>query len=90
MFVKAPSDILDFTWDWSVWLPGGDTISGITFTATSGITVEGSPAPSHTTTSATVWLGSGTASTVYQVTCQITTVGGRTAQWTQNVNVVNL
>jgi hypothetical protein len=90
MFVKAPADVLDYEWDWSQWLPTGDTISGITFTATTGITIASSPAPSHTTTTATVWLQSGTAGNVYAVTCQIVTTGGRTASWSQNVNVVNL
>lgn len=90
MLVKAPTDILDFEWDWSVWMPSGDTISSVTFTATSGITIETTPPVSHTATTATVWLGSGTAGTTYTVTCQITTAAGRVAQNTQNVNVVNL
>lgn len=90
MFVKAPSDILDYEWDWSVWLPTGDTISTFSFTADTGITIETNPAASNTTTTATVFLGGGTAGTTYNVTCQITTVGHRTAQWTQQLNVVNL
>lgn len=90
MFVKAPNDVLDYTWDWSVWLPTGDTISTVTWTVESGITKESSPAPSNTTTTATVWIGSGTAGTTYTITCQITSTAGRIAQWTQNLNVVDL
>lgn len=199
MFVKAPSDVLDFTWDWSTWLPTGDTISGVTWTVPSGpaialvqvpenpavtahatggtfsastyywvvtalgptsgettpcsqvssaITANGSAtltwtqSPNaggyaiyrsttsgsgylyvasvtgasttsyidtgtattsrtppgvngadmtlQTSTTATVFLGSGTASNTYPITCQISTAGGRVAQWTQNLNVVNL
>jgi hypothetical protein len=29
MFLKAPEDVLDYTWDWSVWMPTGDSISTV-------------------------------------------------------------
>lgn len=90
MFIKAPTDILDYEWDWSVWMPTGDTIASVAWTVSSGITQESSPAPSHTNTSATVWIGSGTAGTTYTITCQITTTAGRVAQNTQSLNVLNL
>ena len=90
MFVKAPSDILDYAWDWSVWLPTGDTISEVDWTAESGITIETSPAESNTSTSATVWVGGGTAGSFYTLTCQITTAAGRVAQDTQNINIIDL
>lgn len=90
MFVKASTDVLDFEWDWSTWLTGGDTISTVEWTAESGITVEVSPAPSNTTTTATVWIGGGTAGTTYTITCQITTAAARVAQWTQNLTIENL
>jgi hypothetical protein len=90
MFIKAPTDILDYEWDWSVWLPTGDTISSVVWTAESGLTIEVSPAPSHASTNATVWIGGGTAGNTYTLECQITTAAGRVAQNTQNVNVVNL
>lgn len=90
MFIKAPTDVLDYEWDWSVWLPTGDTISTFEFTVEEGLTLETDPASSNTTTSATVWIGGGTAGIIYTVTCQITTAAGRVAQNTQNVNVVDL
>lgn len=90
MFVKAPEDILDFTWDWSTWLTQGDTISTFSFTAAEGLTIETSPASTNTATTCTVWIGTGTAGQSYTVTNQITTAGGRTAQWTQNINIVDL
>jgi hypothetical protein len=90
MFLKAPADVLDYEWDWSQWLPTGDTISAVTWTVASGLTLETSPAASHTTTTATVWLGGGTAGQQYAVTCQITTAAGRISQNTQNLNVVLL
>lgn len=87
---KAPGDVLDYMWNWADWLPSGDSISVSTFTAASGITVEVSPAASHTGTSATVWIGGGTVDQTYTVTNQIVTTGGRTAQWTTTVVVQNL
>jgi hypothetical protein len=198
MFVKAPSDQLDFEWDWSIWLPTGDTISGVDWTVQSGPSIANLSAPtnlaangstsggtlaantyyykvtalnqgggettvsneasatttgstssvaltwtavpqavtyhvyrgtssngenlrftatistnsftdiggattsasppgtntaamtSFASTNATVWITGGTAGNTYTVTSQVFTVGGRTAQWTQNLNVVNL
>lgn len=29
MFLKAPADVLDFTWDWSAWMQAGDSISTV-------------------------------------------------------------
>lgn len=45
VFIKAPTDTLDFEWDWSIWLPTGDTIAGVTWTAESGITLADVSAP---------------------------------------------
>lgn len=90
MFVKAPEDILDYEWDWSTWLPTGDTIATVSFTAADGLIIESNPAVSNTATTATAFISGGAAGESYAVTCQITTAGGRTAQWTQNINVVNL
>lgn len=83
--VKAPGDLLDFLWDWTDFL-GDDTIASVTWTAT-GLT---NTLASNTTTTATVWLGGGTAAQGYPVTCQITTAAGRTAQYTEVVHVMNL
>lgn len=92
MLVKAPNDVLDFEWDWATngWLYAGDTIATVEWTAESGITVETNPAISNTDTTATVWIGGGTAGTTYTITCQITTAAGRVGQWTQNLAIENL
>jgi hypothetical protein len=58
--------------------------------AVTSIAQASSPAPSNTTTSATVWIADGTPGHAYPVTCQITTQAGRIAQNTQTVNVLNL
>ncbi len=74
---KDPSATLDYSIDWSAWLPSGDTIDTATWTATTGLTVEASPAPSVASGIATVWLSGGVSGTRYTATCQVTTTAGR-------------
>lgn len=71
---KDPDDVLDYTINWAKFLDQ-DTIATSTFTVVSGITKDGE---SNTTTSSTVWLSGGTIGQTYQISCRITTVGGRT------------
>lgn len=82
LFSKDPDSTLDFLWDWSSWLTGGDTISTSTFVVDAGpdavLVVAGSPAPSHTTTTATVWLQGGTLGKQYTVRNRIVTANSRT------------
>jgi hypothetical protein len=80
-FQKDPSEVLDYTLDWSTAL-AGDTISGTnsTWVTPSGLTQVVSPAPSNTTTTTTVWLSGGTSPTDYAVENTIVTTGGRTIQ----------
>lgn len=73
-FVKAPSSVLDFVVDWSGWL-GTDTISTSTWSVPAGITKN---SDIHDTTTASIWLASGTAGNDYKLTNTIVTVGGRT------------
>ena len=75
VFTKDPDAILDYGWDWSAWLSGGDTISASSWTVPTGLTT---PANSRTTTTTTVWLSGGTAGAQYEVINRITTTGGRT------------
>lgn len=75
IFTKDPDAILDYEIDWSSWLtPGDDTITGSSWTATSGITID---SDTTTTTTATVWLSGGTAGSFYEVTNHIVTAAGR-------------
>lgn len=87
VFVKDPDDVLDYEVPWADFLSGGtaalvatpDTIQSVTWTVQAGITKDSS---SNTTTTATIWVSGGTAGQDYQVTCHITTVGGRHADKT--------
>lgn len=84
---KSPNGIDQYLWDWSLWLPTGDSINTVTWTADTGITVA---AVSHTSTSATVGVSSGTAGVMYSITCSIATVNGLAEQWSAPVSVLNL
>ena len=74
-FTKDPGARLDYTLDWGTdgWL-GSDTIASVSWTVPSGLTTN---LNTNTTTTATIWLASGTVNTDYTVTCQITTAAGR-------------
>ena len=77
MFVKAPNDVLDFTWDWSAWMPTGDKIDTVTWTAQSGITIPTLTAP--TTLAATPASTGGTLPAgTYYVKVTSTNAGGET------------
>lgn len=84
-FLKDPSAVLDYEFDWSEWL-GSDTISSHTVTAGSGITVASSSA---TSTAVTAWLSGGTAGTSYVVTNRIVTTGGRTDERSITLQVLD-
>lgn len=72
-----PLDALDYTLDFTEIL-AGDTITGTpAWSATAGITID-TPKNTNTTTSATVWLKSGTLGGTFTVECTAVTNGGRT------------
>jgi hypothetical protein len=78
--IKDSASTLDYLWDWSDWL-GTDTISSVSWSVPPEIEQPDTHAPSNTATTATIWLGGltdgGEAGTKYQLTCTITTAGGR-------------
>lgn len=73
-FEKDPDAVLDYQFDWSDWLPDGDTIDSYTVTEEDGITVD---SDSATSTAVTVWLSGGAAGENYNVVCHIVTTAGR-------------
>ena len=78
-WVKTNPEVLDYKFDFSDWLPAGDTIVTRTITPDSGITVDSSSI-TDTDTSVTVWLSGGTARVDYNVTCLAVTAQGRTVE----------
>lgn len=78
-YTKPVGDKRPVLFDWTTWLlnEGNDTISSSVMSVTpAGLTIT-SPAASFSTTTATVWISSGTDNTNYLVYNTITTVGGR-------------
>ena len=74
---KSPTAVLDYTVDWTDWMPVDDTISTSSFQIS---TISGDAAPltsdsdTRTDVTATSVLSGGTAGKVYTVACTITTL----------------
>ena len=81
-FVKDPVALLDYSFDWSLWLKT-DTIATANWTS-NGL-VQSSTSISGTIT--TIWLSGGIAGERYIVTCRITTAGGRTDERSIAINI---
>lgn len=74
-FVKDPSAVLDYQFDWSSWLADGETIVSATVTAPTGLTKPFSDVVTSTTV--TGWIAGGVLDALYYVVCQVTTNQGR-------------
>jgi len=70
---KDPYAVLDYTLDWTNWMPDGDTITSVAVTADSGITINST---SNTNYIVTAYISGGTAGTIYNVEYRITTTNG--------------
>lgn len=83
MLVKAPADVLDYEWDWlgDGWLPTGDTIDTVTWTAQSGISIPDLNAPVNLAATGSDSGGALTAGTYYY---KVTTLSGSGETTTSN------
>lgn len=81
---KDPNAVLDYVFDWTEWLTGGDTIS------THEVLVTGATLGSSTRSGAvvTAWISGGTVNQAASVTCRITTTLGRTDDRTLHLTIV--
>lgn len=86
-FLKDPSAVLDYKFDWSDWLEASETITAATVTAAAGLTVDSSSI-TDSSTSVTAWLSAGTVGTRYSVVCHITTSADREDDRTIAIRVV--
>lgn len=75
VFTKDPDAILDYQFDWSVWLAEGETIASAILDVPAGLTLD---SQDDTNTTVTAWLSGGTVDEGYRVVCNITTSEGRT------------
>lgn len=74
-FKKDPDAVLDYGFDWSLWLADSETISDHTITVEDGLTNDSSSEDSGIVTA---WLSGGEAGVTYRVSCLIETSAGRT------------
>lgn len=84
-YLKDPSAILDWAFDWTDWLASAETITDHTITADTGLTVDSSTEDAG---KVTVWLSGGTAGENYKVACLVETSAGRTDERTIWIKVV--
>lgn len=88
-YQKDPSDIVDYTIDWSPFLAqDGDGIATSAWAVTPAGPTIGTASKTSTTT--TTFLSGGTASTSYTLTNTITTNRGRTLQRSLTISVLDL
>ena len=85
-YLKDPSAVLDWVFDWSDWLADSETISSHVITVDTGLTKDSSTESSG---KVTVWLSGGTAGQNYKVACKIVTSGGRTDERTMWIKVAD-
>lgn len=69
-------EVLDWGFDWSTWLPAGDSIASSAWAADGTITMDAEGVSGDTTY---VWLSGGVEGDVVTLTNTIVTVDGRTA-----------
>jgi hypothetical protein len=83
---EDPGNVLDYSWDWSLWLASGDTIQTSTWTVPIGIT-QTTPNPSISGNVTTIWLTGGTVGQTYTVTNKVVTSQGRTKYWSRTIYI---
>ena len=84
-YVKTPTEVLDYGWDWSRWLDG-DQIQSASWVIPTGLNLV---SQSNDTASTTVWLSGGDLSTTYTITNRIITAAGRTAERVFDLRIID-
>ncbi len=77
IFLKDPDAVLDYTFDWTLWLTSGssvDTITGGSVMVASGVHLDSLTYDAKTVTA---WISGGSPSLNYDITCRIQTTAGR-------------
>lgn len=87
-YIKDPSERLDYTWDWTLWLAEiADTISSATVTVPAGLTAVGAPVVGDK--AVTQRVEGGILDGAYTMVCQITTVGGLIGERSISLTISN-
>ena len=86
-FKKDPNAVLDYTFDWGPYLtPLADSIVSVVWLPEEGLTVS---SMAHTATTATAFVSGGVLDSTQNVTCRITTLGGRTDDRSISLKITN-
>lgn len=85
-FDKSPSDISDWTFDWSPYLQSGEILTASQWIGLPGLTLV-THDPPFTDTTTTVWTAGGTLGVTYLVTNRISTNQGRQEDWSFTVTI---
>ena len=83
--IKDGDSLLDYLIDWTEFLES-DLIDSVLWIVPDGLASE---AETHDSKTATIWISGGVVGVCYDVTCRITTVGGRVDDRTIAVTVSN-
>lgn len=85
-YTKDPSELLDYSWDWSPWLAEvGDTIASATVTSDDGLTIVGESI--ITDTMVTQRVSGGALNASCTIVCQITTASGLIGERTISLTI---
>lgn len=75
-WLKDPTEVLDYRFEWSELLEEAETLTAKTTVATpAGLTVDSDVIDE---TAVVVWLSGGALGNTYEISCTVTTSGGRT------------
>ena len=90
-WVKDPSSLLDYAFDWSDWLGPDDTISTMDTIITPNTNVPLLVVEQQSVFEGvhTIWLSGGRKSTKYNVKSKITTVDGREEERTRTLKIMS-
>jgi hypothetical protein len=85
-FIKDPQSVLDYQFDWSLWLAAenDDVINSFALTVPEGITLGTN---NEVSGKVTFFLSGGTPGVTYPITCQITTAAQRIIDRSFDVDV---
>lgn len=77
---KHPSEVVDYTLDFTDWLVGAETLAtqDVTVSAGLSLTPSGTSAPAISGDGVVFWVGGGASGSTYYVQVTVTTSGGRT------------
>ena len=76
-FTQQPHEVLDYDFDYSEWIPSGDTIIAAVATADVGLTLGSTIINPVNHQVVKQWISGGTDGTTYKVQLTATTTGGR-------------